>query len=65
MLRVICRISLAATATLTALAFAGVHVLPVIVAPIFVALSCQGFSNGTPRPAHCRVRPGTPAVPRR
>jgi DHA1 family bicyclomycin/chloramphenicol resistance-like MFS transporter len=46
MLRVICRISLAATATLTALAFAGVHVLPVIVAPIFVALSCQGFSNG-------------------
>jgi DHA1 family bicyclomycin/chloramphenicol resistance-like MFS transporter len=46
MLRVISRISLAATATLTALAFAGVHVLPVIVAPIFVALSCQGFSNG-------------------
>jgi DHA1 family bicyclomycin/chloramphenicol resistance-like MFS transporter len=28
------------------LAFAGVHVLPLIVAPIFVALSCQGFSNG-------------------
>lgn len=46
MLRVIARISLAATATLTALAFAGVHVLPAIVAPIFVALSCQGFSNG-------------------
>jgi len=37
---------LAATATLTALAFAGVHILPLIVAPIFVALSCQGFSNG-------------------
>ncbi|HVC60241.1 MAG TPA: multidrug effflux MFS transporter [Acetobacteraceae bacterium] len=46
MLRVIARVSLAATATLTVLAFAGVHVLPVIVAPIFVALSCQGFSNG-------------------
>jgi DHA1 family bicyclomycin/chloramphenicol resistance-like MFS transporter len=46
MLRIICRVSLAATATLTALAFAGVHILPLIVAPIFVALSCQGFSNG-------------------
>jgi MFS transporter, DHA1 family, multidrug resistance protein len=46
MLRAIARVSLAATATLTALAFAGVHLLPVIVAPIFVALSCQGFSNG-------------------
>lgn len=39
-------ISVAATATLTALSFAGVHILPAIVAPIFVALSCQGFSNG-------------------
>jgi DHA1 family bicyclomycin/chloramphenicol resistance-like MFS transporter len=46
MLRLICRISLAATAVLAALAFSGVHVLPLIVAPIFVALSCQGFSNG-------------------
>ena len=46
MLRLIARVSLAATATLTGLAFAGVHVLPLIVAPIFVALSCQGFSNG-------------------
>ncbi|HEY3846674.1 MAG TPA: multidrug effflux MFS transporter [Acetobacteraceae bacterium] len=46
MLRVISRVSLAATATLTVLAFTGVHVLPLIVAPIFVALSCQGFSNG-------------------
>jgi MFS transporter, DHA1 family, multidrug resistance protein len=46
MLRLISRVSLAATATLTALAFAGVHVLPLIVVPIFVALSCQGFSNG-------------------
>jgi DHA1 family bicyclomycin/chloramphenicol resistance-like MFS transporter len=46
MLRLICRVSLAATATLTVLAFSHVHILPVIVAPIFVALSCQGFSNG-------------------
>ena len=46
MLRMIARISLCATATLAVLAFAGVHILPVIVAPIFVALSCQGFSNG-------------------
>lgn len=46
MLRLIARISLAATATLTVLAFTGVHILAAIVAPIFVALSCQGFSNG-------------------
>ena len=45
MLRLIARTSLTATATLTVLAFAGVHVLPLIVLPIFVALSCQGFSN--------------------
>jgi len=46
MLRFICRVSLAATTTLVVLSFAGVHNLPLIVAPIFVALSCQGFSNG-------------------
>ena len=46
MLTLICRVSLCATATLTALAFSGVHSLPLIVAPLFVALSCQGFSNG-------------------
>jgi len=46
MLMAISRISLAATTTLTVLAFTGVHTLPLIVAPIFVALSCQGFSNG-------------------
>jgi DHA1 family bicyclomycin/chloramphenicol resistance-like MFS transporter len=45
MLRLISRVSLIATVTLTILAFSGVHVLPLIVAPIFVALSCQGFSN--------------------
>lgn len=46
MLRVICRISLAATTALLILSFSGVHVLWMIVAPVFVALSCQGFSNG-------------------
>jgi DHA1 family bicyclomycin/chloramphenicol resistance-like MFS transporter len=46
MLRLICRISLAATTTLAVLAFSGVHVLPLIVAPLVVALGCQGFSNG-------------------
>ena len=46
MLRVICRISLAATATLLVLSLSGIHVLWMIVAPVFLALSCQGFSNG-------------------
>jgi len=46
MLTLISRVSLAATTTLAILAFSGVHNLPLIVAPIFVALSCQGFSNG-------------------
>jgi DHA1 family bicyclomycin/chloramphenicol resistance-like MFS transporter len=46
MLRAIARISLAATTVLTIFAFSGVHSLPLIVAPVFVALSCQGFSNG-------------------
>ena len=45
MLRAIARVSLTATATLVILAFSGVHNLWLIVAPIFVALSCQGFSN--------------------
>ena len=46
MLRVISRISLAATFVLVVLSFSGVHSLWTIVAPIFLALSCQGFSNG-------------------
>ncbi|MGE0226495.1 MAG: multidrug effflux MFS transporter [Acetobacteraceae bacterium] len=45
MLRTISRISLTATTTLVILAFTGVHNLALIIAPIFVALSCQGFSN--------------------
>jgi DHA1 family bicyclomycin/chloramphenicol resistance-like MFS transporter len=46
MLTWISRISLLATITLAVLAFSGVHVLPAIVAPLVLALSCQGFSNG-------------------
>jgi MFS transporter, DHA1 family, multidrug resistance protein len=46
MLRLICRISLVATTVLLALTFSGAHVLWLIVAPVFVALSCQGFANG-------------------
>jgi DHA1 family bicyclomycin/chloramphenicol resistance-like MFS transporter len=46
MLTWISRLSLAATTTLAVLAFSGVHVLASIVAPLVVALSCQGFSNG-------------------
>jgi len=46
MLRCICRISLAATSTLLVLSWSGVHVLGMIVAPVFLTLSCQGFTNG-------------------
>jgi MFS transporter, DHA1 family, multidrug resistance protein len=46
MLRLICRVSLAATTILLILSWSGVHALWVIVAPVFVALSCQGFANG-------------------
>jgi DHA1 family bicyclomycin/chloramphenicol resistance-like MFS transporter len=46
MLRFICRVSLAATTLLLILSLIGVHVLWLIVAPVFLALSCQGFSNG-------------------
>lgn len=50
MLTVISRLSLAATTTLTILAFSGVQSLPLIVAPMILALTCQGFSN-----ANCSV----------
>jgi len=46
MLTIISRISLTATASLAVLAFSGLHSLPLTVAPLVVALSCQGFSNG-------------------
>ena len=44
-LRMVARVHLAATATLTAIAFAGLHVLPLVIAPIFVAISCMGMLN--------------------
>jgi DHA1 family bicyclomycin/chloramphenicol resistance-like MFS transporter len=44
-LRLVSRVHLCATATLTAIAFAGLHVLPLVIAPIFVAVSCMGMLN--------------------
>jgi MFS transporter, DHA1 family, multidrug resistance protein len=44
-LRWVGRVHLAATATLTAIAFAGLHVLALVIAPIFVAVSCMGMLN--------------------
>lgn len=46
MLTIVSRVSLCATGTLAALSFSGVHTLPLTVAPLVVALSCQGSSNG-------------------
>jgi MFS transporter, DHA1 family, multidrug resistance protein len=45
MLRIISRISLAATVVLVLVAFGGLHVLILIVVPLVVILGCQGFSN--------------------
>jgi DHA1 family bicyclomycin/chloramphenicol resistance-like MFS transporter len=50
MLRTISRLSLTATTTLVILAFSGVRSLPLLVAPMVLALTCQGFSN-----ANCSV----------
>ena len=36
---------LAATAALTVIAFAGLHTLPLVIAPVFVAISCMGMLN--------------------
>jgi len=44
-LRSVGRVHLAATATLTLVAFAGWHVLPLVIAPVFVAISCMGMLN--------------------
>lgn len=46
MLTIVSRISLGATTVLAILAFSGVHILPLTVAPLVVVLTCQGFSNG-------------------
>jgi DHA1 family bicyclomycin/chloramphenicol resistance-like MFS transporter len=45
MLTAIARISFCGTIVLVALAFAGVHVLWAIVAPLVVVIGCQGFNN--------------------
>jgi DHA1 family bicyclomycin/chloramphenicol resistance-like MFS transporter len=44
-LRWVSRVHLAATATLTVIAFAQWHTLPLVVAPVFVAISCMGMLN--------------------
>ena len=44
-LRWVGRVHLCATATLLAIAFAGLHILPLVIAPIFVAISCMGMLN--------------------
>ncbi len=36
---------LSATGVLTVIAFFGLHVLPLVIAPIFVAISCMGMLN--------------------
>jgi DHA1 family bicyclomycin/chloramphenicol resistance-like MFS transporter len=44
-LRTVGRVHLCATATLAAVAFAGPHRLSLVIAPIFVAISCMGMLN--------------------
>lgn len=45
MLTVVARVSFCGTLVLLGLAFAGVHVLWAIVAPLVVVIGCQGFNN--------------------
>lgn len=42
-LRLITRVHVCATATLVMIAFAGIHILPLVILPIFVAVSCMGI----------------------
>jgi DHA1 family bicyclomycin/chloramphenicol resistance-like MFS transporter len=44
-LRGVACVHLCATAALTLIAFAGWHILPLVIAPIFVAISCMGMLN--------------------
>ena len=44
-LRSVGRVHLAATVSLTVIAFARLHALPLVIAPIFVAVSCMGMLN--------------------
>jgi MFS transporter, DHA1 family, multidrug resistance protein len=45
MLTIIAWTSLCSTAALCAVAFSGVHSLPLTIAPLLVSLGCQGFAN--------------------
>ncbi len=45
LLRGVCRVHLAATLALMAIAYAGPHSLPLVIAPVFVAISCMGMLN--------------------
>ena len=44
-LRIVARTHLCATLTLAVIAFSGVHVLPLVILPVFVAVSCMGYLN--------------------
>ena len=44
-LHVVARVHLCATLTLAAVAFAGIHLLPLVFLPIFVAVGCMGYIN--------------------
>jgi DHA1 family bicyclomycin/chloramphenicol resistance-like MFS transporter len=44
-LRMVGRVHLCATAALTVIAFGGPHLLPLVIAPVFVAISCMGMLN--------------------
>jgi DHA1 family bicyclomycin/chloramphenicol resistance-like MFS transporter len=39
------RVSLCSSAVLCGVAFGGFHVLPLVMAPVFVSISCMGFTN--------------------
>jgi DHA1 family bicyclomycin/chloramphenicol resistance-like MFS transporter len=44
-LRVVSRTHLCATLTLAVVAFSGAHLLPLVILPVFVAVSCMGYIN--------------------
>jgi MFS transporter, DHA1 family, multidrug resistance protein len=44
-LRIVARVHLCATASLVAIAFAGIHILPLVILPIFMAVACMGMLN--------------------
>jgi MFS transporter, DHA1 family, multidrug resistance protein len=41
----VARVHLVAVGTLSAIAFAGLHILPLVIAPLIVAISCMGMLN--------------------